>query len=485
MELEPLQIVEQTLFAAVPLVFTLLHLLFYAFSRERKEHLIFAGMTAVFAVAAHGEVAMARGSVSAPMLGIQRTAVITIIVLGVLFYFALHNVPTPKVYRALAGVAGLCILTGWVRPQLWIGGITVVGAASFVVIFLHRATGVARTEGRSILNAGLLVAVGGGTLDLLIDFGLPFPQLGANNPWLYGVLGLLVAMAVYLASDMASTNRKLEARLVEVQELSARTLEQERAASRQEIARRILEADNRRKTEELAHARELQLSLLPQQLPSSRDWELAAAMVTATEVGGDYYDFEVGEHGALTIAVGDAVGHGARAGALVAATKGLFLSRPLAGDVGRCLDGFDRALARLAIDRSFVALLIARLEANALSVASAGVPPPLVLRGATGEVEEVDVGGMPLGSPIRSKHRSQRVDLLPGDTLLFMTDGLPELPDDQGSELGYETVRQHFARCRSLAPREIVDRLTGVVTERTSGEPPADDVTVVVVRVAA
>ena len=47
-------------------------------------------------------------------------------------------------------------------------------------------------------------------------------------------------------------------------------------------------------------------------------------MKPATEVGGDYYDFHVGEDGTLTVAVGDATGHGLKAGTMVTATKSLF-----------------------------------------------------------------------------------------------------------------------------------------------------------------
>jgi hypothetical protein len=54
--------------------------------------------------------------------------------------------------------------------------------------------------------------------------------------------------------------------------------------------------------------------------------DLAAYMRTASEVGGDYYDFHLGEDGMLTIAVGDATGHGLKAGTMVSVVKGLFVS---------------------------------------------------------------------------------------------------------------------------------------------------------------
>ncbi|MEJ2049269.1 MAG: two-component regulator propeller domain-containing protein, partial [Calditrichota bacterium] len=81
-----------------------------------------------------------------------------------------------------------------------------------------------------------------------------------------------------------------------------------------EAEKRALEIENERKTKELEEARQLQLSMLPKEVPSLNGLEIAAFMRTATEVGGDYYDFIVQENGVLNVAFGDATGHGLQAG---------------------------------------------------------------------------------------------------------------------------------------------------------------------------
>ncbi len=88
----------------------------------------------------------------------------------------------------------------------------------------------------------------------------------------------------------------------------------------------ILEAENERKTKELEEARELQLSMLPKELPQLAHLDIAVYMQTATEVGGDYYDFHVGLDGTLTVVIGDATGHGMKAGTMVTTAKSLFNS---------------------------------------------------------------------------------------------------------------------------------------------------------------
>ncbi len=82
------------------------------------------------------------------------------------------------------------------------------------------------------------------------------------------------------------------------------------------------------KPDELEEARKLQLSMLPNEIPNHPNLEIAVSMETATEVGGDYYDFAVGSDGTLNIALGDATGHGMQAGTLVTIMKGIFTWKP-------------------------------------------------------------------------------------------------------------------------------------------------------------
>ncbi len=74
--------------------------------------------------------------------------------------------------------------------------------------------------------------------------------------------------------------------------------------------KKFLQLENDRKTKELEEARQLQLSMLPKTLPQLPHLDIAVYMKTATEVGGDYYDFNVGMDGTLTVVIGDATGHG-------------------------------------------------------------------------------------------------------------------------------------------------------------------------------
>lgn len=280
---------------------------------------------------------------------------------------------------------------------------------------------------------------------------------------------------------LAATFNRMAEDLAEQQQ---RLLEQERRRQHQELEQRLLQAEYERKSRELEDARLFQLSMLPQTLPTDPAFELAVAMRTAAEVGGDYYDFRLLAGGELVAAVGDATGHGARAGTMVTVIKSLFSAwRPEMG-LAPFLAEAAETIRRMELGRMAMALTLVRLAGSRLTLAAAGMPPVLLHRAATGSVEEVAVEGMPLGSFPGFAYRERTIEVAAGDTLLLMSDGLPELPDTAGEPLGYNGARALFERSLEAgAPAAIVERLMAAVAERTGGEAPNDDVTFVVLRV--
>lgn len=256
----------------------------------------------------------------------------------------------------------------------------------------------------------------------------------------------------------------------------------------QALKERSLAAELDRKNEELEAARTFQLSMLPSTLPEHPQYEVAVAMRTATEVGGDYYDFHLGHDfqlgdgqasAPLTVAVGDATGHGVTAGRMVTVVKSLF-SAASEPDPASFLADANRTVRRMNLGRMAMALVLARFEGECVTLASAGMPPALVLRGE-GQVEEVTLGGMPLGG-IDRRYRDRTVALSVGDVVLFQSDGLPEQPDTQGDPLGYGAIREHLAIQADRSPQTIIDGLLELLDLWIEGGPPADDVTFVAIR---
>ena len=105
-----------------------------------------------------------------------------------------------------------------------------------------------------------------------------------KSTWAYGTYGVMIIAFLYGARRFEINQREQKARIRE-SELHAKAAEAEK---------RALQAENERQMKELEDARRLQLSMLPQKIPVIPDYEIGVFMKTATEVGGDYYDFSRG-----------------------------------------------------------------------------------------------------------------------------------------------------------------------------------------------
>jgi serine phosphatase RsbU (regulator of sigma subunit) len=267
------------------------------------------------------------------------------------------------------------------------------------------------------------------------------------------------------------------------EEIAERIETEQRVAREMEISRRVLEADNSRKTKELEEARALQLSMLPGTVPVIPGLEIAVYMKTATEVGGDYYDFAVGRDGTLTVALGDATGHGAKAGTMVVAAKSLFNGF---SDSPNLLDIFEKltdCIKRLNMRSMFMSMLLLRIKDKTAVVSSAGMPSPLIYRAATREVEEVTLKGMPLGAFLDFPYEEREVELRTGDTIILMSDGFPELFNDRQETLGYSRVKEIIAEAGEKAPQKMIEHFSKTGEQWANGRPQDDDVSFVVLKV--
>lgn len=131
-----------------------------------------------------------------------------------------------------------------------------------------------------------------------------------------------------------------------------------------------------------------------------------------------------------------------------------------------------------------MALSLGRFEGRRLAIASAGMPPVLVHRREADVVEELALSATPLGT-MGDEYPEATIDLASGDTVLFLTDGFPELMNDAGQQLGYIGTSEAFARAAHGASANDVIETLAECARRWHGDlPPNDDVTFVVVRVA-
>jgi sigma-B regulation protein RsbU (phosphoserine phosphatase) len=259
-------------------------------------------------------------------------------------------------------------------------------------------------------------------------------------------------------------------------------VEEARRREEQEVERALLAAESQRKSDELERARAFQLSLLPREVPRHPGFALEVRTATAAEVGGDYYDFLPGGDGELTLAIGDATGHGAASGTMVAVVKGLFHARAGEASPAAFLSHANEVVRRLQLGRMAMAMTVVRLRGSRLRLAAAGMPPALVYRAASGEVEELVLHAPPLGALGEGAYGEVETDLGPGDAALLMTDGFPESLDETGEPLGYPRAQELFAASAAKPPAELLADLERAVDAWRGTRPLADDVTFVALR---
>lgn len=270
---------------------------------------------------------------------------------------------------------------------------------------------------------------------------------------------------------------------MKIQNAEHRAESAELQAKAAEAQARVIQVENERKTKELDEARELQLSMLPKELPKIENLEIAVYMQTATEVGGDYYDFQVDNDGSLIVALGDATGHGMKAGTLVTLVKGLFTSEASSKGIIDFFNDASKTIKEINLGRLLMAFSLLKIKGNRLQFSSAGLPPMYIYRNTIKNVEEIDIQGMPLGAMKNFGYKLYETELNKGDCILLLSDGYPELVNADNKQIGYERLQNQLLKITNKKLEEIIQYFKNFGSEWVNGKDPDDDVTFVVIKV--
>ncbi len=456
----------QMFLTALPLAIGLLHLILFAFSPGLRQNLFFALFLFSYAAAVFFDYQILLATDVDEQLRAFRihSAMLPFWALFQLrFVYSLFYKKLPKLFWIISPAAFCLGALVIYKPQDNFGFFSILYMALYIEI--SRAIGLAlfkKKEGAWIIGMAFLAFFVFGALDTLMDLGIIVILREMENPYAFGSIGFFIAMSVYLARDFARTNKKI---------------------AEQEMEHKLLEAENARQSKELEEARQLQLSMLPKELPQLPDLEIGVFMKTATEVGGDYYDFHVAGNGTLTIAIGDATGHGMKAGTMVASMKSLFGIYDEYADLPHFFNRCGSSIKRMKLGSLYMALLLVKINGHKMTASSAGMPPVLIYRSETGIVEEMVIKGMPLGGPSGLSYQTKETDLNPGNTLLLMSDGFPELFNEKMEMLDYRRVKEYFREVAVKSPDEIIAHLNEAGERWRNGKPQDDDITFVVLKV--
>lgn len=464
---------EQMFFVGLALAFGMLHIALFLFSPSSRANLIYALFLFFFAVTVYADIQQSYLSVDWVDANVyriaHRAAVPAVSILFLLFLYSIFYPRIPRQFWFLAGmmaVLGVIIVLQPVANYRYYVGGSVVFTVEMVRVLVVAVW--KQKPGAWIIANGFVFMGIFSAYDDLLDLDLIAPIGQITNAYYFGVVGLVAATSLYLSREFSLTSRRL--------------VEQVKRTQEEEIARRLVETDNARKTRELEEARQLQLSLLPSCRNDLSGLDACFQMETASEVGGDYYDYHSSPDGSVTVVVGDATGHGMRAGTMVSIIKGLFVTHVPIGDVPAFLRKCSEAIKEMRLGNLFMGLTVAKIRNGALTLSSAGMPPVLLFRSASRSVEDIVIKSMPLGGPGPQMYEVREATLFPGDVVLLMSDGLPELFNPEGEILDYPAVRRFLAESADGSATEIANSLQEQGRRWAAGKSPGDDITLVVLK---
>jgi len=483
-ENEKANIAVNILISGIFLALSLLYFALFIFYSDKKENIYYALFN--FCIAILFAVSQLERSVKSDLdlivfYNVLSSASITLVFIFYLgFLYSIFYSKIPKLFYIISAIAIAFVFSdvlgfkGDLFDRLQLGFIaltTLIGL--FIIIQAIRK----KKDNAWIIGTGVILFV------LFVMALFVVGLLGKNINSIVGIIlffiglvSLPMTMSIYLARSIATTSKNLQKQLITVKELSQKELEQKLRAQK-------AEAENERKTKELEEARELQLSMLPKELPSLPNLDIAVYMKTATEVGGDYYDFHVEMDGTLTVVIGDATGHGLKAGTMVTTAKSLFSSHGADDDIIKTFHEFTRVIKNMRMHLMSMCLSIIKINGSEMKISAAGMPPALLYRKSENKVEELVIKGMPLGAFKDFPYKLHETTLQKGDTLFLQSDGLPELFDKNMNMFGYENVTRVFSEVADRSPAEIIEHLNKTGSDWIGNSEPDDDVTFVVIKV--
>ncbi len=130
-----------------------------------------------------------------------------------------------------------------------------------------------------------------------------------------------------------------------------------------------------------------------------------------------------------------------------------------------------------------MAFSLLKLKGNSLHVSSAGMPPIYIYSESNNHVEEINLMGMPLGAMLNFPFKDIEIEVAKGDTILLMSDGLPEMTNKDDEQFEYYRISKLFKEIGVKRPREIVDEIVEVSENWLDGKALEDDITLLVMKI--
>ena len=233
-------------------------------------------------------------------------------------------------------------------------------------------------------------------------------------------------------------------------------------------------------------AREIQYSLVPTCNLISAGVEIAYRFSPFAEVGGDFTDFFLLPNGLVGLYLGDVVGKGLAAAMYAALVMGTLRGINKTGETtAGALTMLNKRLLVRPIRGRYCATIYALFDpfTRQLTFSNAGLPHPILV--SQSSYRRLGAGGVPSGLFSGTSYDTYSVQLAPGDSVLFATDGLHELRNHRDEDFSWDRLGELWSECARKSADESLDHLFAGAKSFANGSAPHDDITAVALRVPA
>jgi serine phosphatase RsbU (regulator of sigma subunit) len=251
---------------------------------------------------------------------------------------------------------------------------------------------------------------------------------------------------------------------------------------------RTKHSDNIRIKQELNYAREMQISMLPENNAVIDDVEISAVSVPASEVGGDYFDYFKISENKIGIFICDVSGHGVVSALLLSGLRScMHLILEETSNPREVFNKLNKMIRKTQSRKMFVTAIFAVIDIkeNSCTLFNAGHLPPYKISGESSELFKIRKHGITLGAmDILEKKEGEsevKFEFIKKDKLIFYTDGLIEATNSQKEEFGFERL-EHFLNANADAgSKQLLEKLNKHIENYTQNTQQKDDSTIVII----
>lgn len=243
--------------------------------------------------------------------------------------------------------------------------------------------------------------------------------------------------------------------------------------------------ERKRLEEELQLARSIQENLLPASFPAWERCEVYGINVPSNQVGGDYFDvIRVNDEKAI-VSIADVSGKGVPASLLMSNLQASLLALSTENkEFHRVVERINDIIYSNTGSDKFITFFGGILDTGTLefTYVNAGHNPPYWVKGASGDLQTLDKGGVLLGFMPGMEYERETIRLEKGDMVVMFTDGVTEAVNERGELYEEPRLEQLLREHRACDARTLTELIAKSVRTYAGSAQQSDDITIVVIR---